>query len=333
MRRAYPVLLLCCALAGVLVMGTLVAPRVSADALCIPGVAVRPVSLTVDGETATGRVYEPSRCAQGDAAAQALVVAVHGHDGSSADFAGYLDSIARRTATPILSMDLRSDGSVWRTGEWNLWAGWRDIVAATAWYRDANPSIARTVLWGWSQGGITSGLAVAHGPRGMFDYWVDNYGPADDFTMWLGAVAVDPALPAQIERDAGGCPPTVCPLAYVERSPALLAQRMDLRRAFLVHGTADDVVPYATSLEMRAGLRAAGRPTSMYTVVTGSDLNGRVVAGDHSVGPAFFEGGCVVERLLLGAEPVDGPDRDYLVDVAHGVVTAPPAPPGAKCAA
>ncbi|WP_280351981.1 alpha/beta hydrolase family protein [Nocardia abscessus] len=333
MRRAYSVLVLCCALTGVLVMGTLVAPRVSADTPCVPGVAVRPVSLTVDGETATGRVYEPYRCAQGDATAQALVVAVHGHDGSSADFAGYLDSIARRTATPILAMDLRSDGSVWRTGEWNLWAGWRDIVAATAWYRDANPSIARTVLWGWSQGGITSGLAVAHGPRGMFDYWVDNYGPADDFTMWLGAVAVDPALPAQIERDAGGCPPTVCPLAYAERSPALLAERMDLRRAFLVHGTADDVVPYATSIEMRAGLRAAGRPTSMYTVVTGRDLNGRVVAGDHGVGPAFFEGGCVVERLLLGAEPVDGPDRDYLVDVAHRVVTAPPAPPGAKCAA
>ncbi|WP_280314532.1 alpha/beta hydrolase family protein [Nocardia abscessus] len=333
MRRAYSVLVLCCALTGVLVMGTTVAPQVSAETPCVPGVAVRPVSLTVDGETATGRVYEPYRCAQGDATAQALVVAVHGHDGSSADFAGYLDAIARRTATPILAMDLRSDGSVWRTGEWNLWAGWRDIVAATAWYRDANPSIARTVLWGWSQGGITSGLAVAHGPRGMFDYWVDNYGPADDFTMWLGAVAVDPALPAQIERDAGGCPPTVCPLAYVERSPALLAERMDLRRAFLVHGTADDVVPFATSIEMRAGLRAAGRPTSMYTVATGRDLNGRVVAGDHSVGPAFFEGGCVVERLLLGAEPVDGPDRDYLVDVAHGVVTAPPAPPGAKCAA
>jgi hypothetical protein len=84
---------------------------------------------------------------------------------------------------------------------------------------------------------------------------------------------------------------------------------------------------------MRAGLAAAGKPTSMYTVVTGHDLNGRVAPGDHSVGPAFFEGGCVVERLLLGTEPVDGPDRDYLVDVAHGVVTAPPAPAGAKCAA
>lgn len=333
MRRAHPVLLLCCALAGVLVTTIAAAPHVSADPACATGVTVRPVSLTVDDEEATGRVYEPYRCADGDVTAEALVVAVHGHDGSSADFAGYLESIARRTATPILSMDLRSADSRWRTGDWNLWAGWRDVVAATAWYRQVRASITRTVLWGWSQGGITSGLAAAHGPRGMFDYWVDNYGPADDFTMWLGAVAVDPALPAQIERDAGGCPPAACPLAYAERSPALLAARMDVRRAFLVHGTADDVVPYATSVEMRAGLAAAGKATSMYTVVTGRDLNGRVAPGDHSVGPAFFEGGCVVERLLLGTEPVDGPDRDYLVDVAHGVVTAPPAPAGAKCAA
>ncbi|MEU2177431.1 prolyl oligopeptidase family serine peptidase [Nocardia sp. NPDC019219] len=332
MRRAYPVLVLCCALAGVLVT-ILVAPHVSAEPACTPGVVARPVSLPVDGEEATGRVYEPYRCAADDVTPRALVVAVHGHGGSSADFAAYLESIARRTATPILAMDLRSAQSTWRTGDWNLWAGWRDVVAATAWYQQTHGSITRTVLWGWSQGGITSGLAAAHGPRGMFDYWVDNYGPADDFTMWLGAAVVDPALPAQIERDAGGCPPAACPLAYAERSPALLAARMDLRRAFLVHGTADDVVPYATSLEMRAGLAAAGKPTSLYTVVTGRDLEGRVAPGDHSVGPAFFEGGCVVERLLLGTEPVDGPDRDYLVDVAHGVVTAPPAPAGAKCAA
>ncbi|MEU1962300.1 prolyl oligopeptidase family serine peptidase [Nocardia sp. NPDC019304] len=333
MRRASAALGLCCALIGVIMTTIPAAAPVSAEPDCAGGVAVRPVSLTVDGDEATGRVYEPYRCAEQDTPAQALVVAVHGHGGSSADFAGYLESIARRTATPILAMDLRSAQSEWRAGEWNLWAGWRDVVAATAWYRDAHRSITRTVLWGWSQGGITSGLAAAHGPRGMFDYWVDNYGPADDFTMWLGAGAVDPALPAQIERDAGGCPPAACPLAYAERSPALLAARMDVRRAFLVHGTADDVVPYATSVEMRAGLLAAGRPTSMYTVVTGHDLNGRVVPGDHSVGPALFEGGCVVERLLLGAEPVEGPDRDYLVDVAHGVVTAPAAPAGAKCAA
>lgn len=292
-------------------------------------VDVVPVTLEVDGEAATGRVYEPSGCGQ----SRGLAVAVHGHEGSSADYAAYFLAIARRTATPLLSMDMRSDTGAWKTGEWNLWAGWRDVAAATRWYRDAHPEIARTVLWGWSQGGTVSGLAAAHGPRGLFDYWVDNYGPADDFTMWALGGGVDPDLPAQIERDAGGCSPLECPAAYAQRSPALLAARMDVRRAFLVHGTADDVVPYAASVEMRAGLLAAGKPTSMYTVVTGRGLDGTVVPGDHSVGPAFFEGGCVVERLLLGLEPVDGPDRDYLIDVAGATVTAPPAPPGAKCAA
>ncbi|WP_433663561.1 alpha/beta hydrolase family protein [Nocardia sp. CA-128927] len=299
MRRGY-VLVVAGALLAAMV--SVVAPAVSAEPECAAQVAVRAVTLTVDGEAATGRVYEPSRCGGGDFEPTDLVVAVHGHDGSSADYAGYLTSISRRTGTPVLSMDARSADSVWRTGDWNLWAGWRDIVAA-------------------------------HGPRGLFDYRVDNYGPADDFTMWLASASVDPALPAQIERDAGGCPPVVCPQAYVERSPALVAGRMDVRRAFLIHGTGDDVVPYPATLEMRAGLLAAGKPTSMYTIVTGHDLNGAVVPGDHSVGPAFFEGGCVVERLLLGTEPTDGPDRDYLVDVAHGIATGPATPPNAKCAA
>ncbi|WP_256670646.1 alpha/beta hydrolase family protein [Nocardia cyriacigeorgica] len=300
------------------------------QAQAAPGctVQVRAVALPVDGETATGRVYEPSGCA---GPGGGLVVAVHGHDGSSADFAEYLSSISRRSATPVLVMDLRSATSGWRTGEWNLWAGWRDVVAATQWYKSEHP-ISRTVLWGWSQGGTTSGLAAAHGPRGLFDYWVDNYGPADVFTRWMGA-AGDPVMRAQIERDAGGCAPMVCPQAYAERSPALLAGRMSVRRAFLIHGIADPIVPYAASMQMRAALLASGKPSSLYTVVSGRDLNGAVMPGDHSIGPAFFEGGCVVERLLLGAEPVDGPDRDYVVDVAANVVTAPPAPLNAKCAA
>ncbi|MFQ6393990.1 alpha/beta hydrolase family protein [Nocardia sp. KC 131] len=333
MTRGYGLLVVCGAVLSVLAATSLVAPTVSADPECQVRVAVRPVTLTVDGEDATGLVYEPYRCAPGDLVPRDLVTAVHGHDGSAADYAGYLTSIAQRTGTPIVSMDLRSATSEWKTGEWNLWAGWRDIVAATQWYKNEHTSIVRTVLWGWSQGAIMSGLAVAHGPRGLFDYWVDNYGPADDFTMWLASAGVDPKLLAQIEHDAGGCSPATCPGAYLERSPALLAGRMDIERAFLVHGTSDDVVPYATSVEMRAGLLAAGKPTSMYTVVTGRNLNGAVVPGDHSVGPAFFEGGCVVERLLTGTEPADGPDRDYLVDVAHGVVTAPAAPSNAKCAA
>lgn len=318
----------------VLVGGVLVGgPGAVAQPVCAPGVSVVPVRITVDGERATGRVYEPYGCAPGDISDDQLVVAVHGHGGSSADFAPYLTSLALVGGSPILLMDLRSAEGPWRAGEWNLWAGWHDVVEATRWYRDAHPAVATTVLWGWSQGGITSGLAVAHGPAGLFDYWVDNYGPADDFTMWADGAAVDPALPRQIERDAGGCTPIGCPLAYAERSPALLADRMSMRRAFLIHGTADAIVPFRTSVELRDALAAAGKPYSFYTVVSGRDLSGAVVPGNHDIGPAFFEGGCVVLRLLAGTEPLAPAVGDYVVDVGAGVVTAPAPPVGAKCAA
>ncbi|WP_280421212.1 alpha/beta hydrolase family protein [Nocardia carnea] len=290
-------------------------------------VHTRPIAIPVDGEQATGLVYEPRGCVVGNA----LVVAAHGHKGSAAQYSEYLISIAARTATPVLSMDLRGSPQ-WPTGDWNLWAGWRDLVAATQWYKGVNPGVARTVLWGWSQGAMTSGLAAAYGPAGLFDYWVDTFGPSDLFTHFQGPAADYPALQAQIQRDAGGCVPAVCPLAYAERSPALQAGRMNIRHAFLVHGTADEVVPYAASMQMRAALMLAGKPSTMYSIVSGRTLNGVVEPGRHNVGPALFEAGCVVERLLLGTEPLDG-NRDFLIDVAAGVVAAPPAPPNAKCAA
>ncbi|WP_446221719.1 alpha/beta hydrolase family protein [Nocardia sp. IBHARD005] len=330
MKRAVVVVAVCALLFAV---AAGVGPGSRAQPACTAGADLRQVAITVDGERATGRVYEPYRCVPGDISATKLVVAVHGHGGSSADFAPYMTSLAMTGGSPILLMDLRDADGPWRTGDWNLWAGWHDLVAATQWYRGEHPGIASTVLWGWSQGGITSGLAVAHGPPGLFDYWVDNYGPADDFTLWAAGGSVNPALPRQIERDAGGCTPMICPLAYIERSPALLADRMSMRRAFLIHGTADAVVPFATTVELRAALTAAGTPLSFYTVVSGRDLTGAIVPGDHSVGPALFEGGCVVLRLLAGTEPLAPQVSDYVVDVEHGLVTAPPAPAGAKCAA
>ncbi|MFD6211787.1 alpha/beta hydrolase family protein [Nocardia salmonicida] len=330
MKRVGVVVAVCALLFA---MASAVGPALRAQTPCTAGVDLRQVAITVDGERATGRVYEPYRCVPGDISATKLVVAVHGHGGSSADFAPYMSALARTGGSPILLMDLRSADGPWRTGDWNLWAGWHDLVAATQWYRGEHPDIASTVLWGWSQGGITSGLAVAHGPPGLFDYWVDNYGPADDFTMWAASGSVNPALPRQIERDAGGCTPMICPLAYIERSPALLADRMSMRRAFLIHGTDDAIVPFATSVELRAALSAAGKPFSFYTVVSGRDLTGAIVPGDHAVGPALFEGGCVVLRLLAGTEPLAPQVSDYVVDVGHDLVTAPPAPAGAKCAA
>ncbi|MVU83285.1 prolyl oligopeptidase family serine peptidase [Nocardia sp. ET3-3] len=290
------------------------------------GVTMRPVSLTVDGETATGRVYEP------DGGARGLIVAVHGHDGSASDFPEYMSSIVKQTGAALVTMDQRSDDSVWRTGEWNVWAGWRDTVAATQWYRADHPGLGPTILWGWSQGGVTSGLAAAYAPPGTYDYWVDTFGHADDVSAWFLSNLPGKSLRPEIERDAGNCNPLTCPQSYLDRSPVFLANRITVKRAILVHGTADALVPYSSSLEMRAALTLTGKPTSLYTVATGRDLDGRIVPGEHGINPVFFESGCVVSRLLLGTEPQSG-TPDYLIDIAQNINTAPPAPPNAKCAA
>lgn len=290
------------------------------------GVSMRPVSLTVDGETATGRVYEP------DGAPRGLIVAVHGHDGSASDFPEYMSSIVKATGAALVTMDQRSDTGVWRTGEWNVWAGWHDTVAATQWYRAEHPGIGPTVLWGWSQGGVTSGLAAAYAPPGTYDYWVDTFGHSGDISAWLLGNLPGKTLRPEIERDAGGCTPLTCPQAYLDRSPVFLANRIAVQRAILVHGTADALVPYTSSLEMRAALTLTGKPTSLYTVVSGRDLDGRIVPGEHGINPVFFESGCAVQRLLLGTEPLGG-EHDYLIDIGAGIDTAPPAPPNSKCAA
>ncbi|WP_297613826.1 alpha/beta hydrolase family protein [Nocardia sp.] len=318
------------AVLGVLAAMIVAAPAVSAETADNVRVAVHDVTLTVDGEQATGRVYEPYRDAPGDTDPRDLIVAVHGHAGSAADFADYMSSIARQTMAPLLTMDQRSAVSQWRTGEWNVWAGWQDTVAATQWYRGEHPGIGRTVLWGWSQGGLTSGLAAAYAPPGTYDYWVDTFGQASDFVSWLEADRAGPDLRPQIERDAGGCTPVLCAAAYAARSPSLLAGRIAVRRAILLHGTADPLVPYSSSVEMRAALTATGKPVTMYTIASGRDLSGAVVPGEHGLGPVFFESGCAVERLLLDTEPEGA--SDYLIDIAHGIDTAPPAPPNTKCA-
>lgn len=294
-------------------------------------VAVRPVSIRVQGESATGRVYEPFHCRPGDRKPRRLVVVVHGYGETSADHPERMTALARRTHASLLVMDQRSTTSVWKPGEWNPWAGQQDVVTATQWYQRKHRSIRKTVLWGWSLGGMTSGLALANGPKGLFDYWVDNYGVTDPVYMHTVTGLFAPQTQAQIERDAGGCAPTTCPDAYAARSLTEQAHRLKAKRVVLLHGTADFLVPYIQSVQLRGALDDAGIRSSFYTVVTGRDENGLIVPGGHGIGPVWFEGGCVVERLLDGREPL-GNSRNYLVDVATGVNTAPPAPRGAHCA-
>ncbi|MEU0875405.1 alpha/beta hydrolase family protein [Nocardia brasiliensis] len=308
-------------------------PAAAAAPDCAPDkVARQPITIAVDGEQASGWAYEPYTCSPGDLPARQLIVAVHGFNEKSADYPDVMSALAQRSGATLLTLDQRGGNSRWKTGEWNPWAGWHDVVAAAQWYKGEHPSVSRTVLWGWSQGGMTSGLALAHGPAGLFDYWVNTAGPSNAVDYWnLGNSLGLPQL-TQIERDAGDCSPAECPQAYRDRSTAALAAQLHARRSFLVHGTADPIVPYQHSLDLKAGLAAAGKPYSMYTIVTGRGPDGAVLPGTHWIGPVWFQGACVVERILTDREPMDRTALEYTTDVLTGVDTAPPAPPGATCA-
>ncbi|MFB8280565.1 alpha/beta hydrolase family protein [Nocardia colli] len=309
------------------------APSAAAESDCAGSVAIRPIAVAVDGEQSNGWAYEPYQCTPGDLPPARLILAVHGFNEKSSDYPDVMAAIARRSGATLLTLDQRGGDSQWKTGEWNPWAGWHDVVATAQWYKSEHPSIGKTVLWGWSQGGMTSGLALAYGPAGLFDYWVDTAGPSNTVDYWNAGNTLGLPQVSQIERDAGGCTPAVCPQAYADRSTVALAAKMSAQRVFLVHGTADPIVPYQHSLDLKNALAAAGQPYSMYTVVTGRGPDGAVLPGTHWIGPVWFQGACVVERLLTDLEPLDGAAREYVTDVLAGVDTAPAAPPGATCAA
>lgn len=59
-------------------------------------VAMRPITIAVEGEQGTGRAYEPYRCAPGDLAPRQLIVAVHGHEETAADYPDLMEALARR---------------------------------------------------------------------------------------------------------------------------------------------------------------------------------------------------------------------------------------------
>ncbi|WP_107655221.1 alpha/beta hydrolase family protein [Nocardia suismassiliense] len=333
MNGGYRLLAALLSIVTILALSSFGVPSAVAEPDCAGDVTMRPITVAVDGEQSHGWAYEPYHCAPGDLAPRGLILAVHGFNEKAADYPDVMSAIARRTGVALLTLDQRGGNSVWKTGEWNPWAGWHDVVATAEWYKKEHPSVGKTVLWGWSQGGMTSGLALAHGPAGLFDYWVNTAGPSNAVDYWNVGNTLGLPQVQQIERDAGGCAPTVCPQAYADRSTAALAAKMTAQRVFLVHGTADPIVPYQHSLDLKAALAATGQAYSMYTVVSGRGPDGAVLPGTHWIGPVWFQGACVVERVLTDLEPMDGVAREYVTDVWADVDTAPAPPPGATCAA
>jgi len=291
-------------------------------------VAILPVAVPVDGQIATGLLYEPYLCRRGDIRSRALVMFAHGHGDTASTEGRYLKALAVTSRVPVIAMNNRGT-----PGAWNPTTGYQDTNAAALWYLHAHPGTRTTIIWGWSMGGIASGMAIGYGPRHLYDYWVASFPVVNDFGAWMVFTGLHSSTEQEIEHDAGGCNPVQCPANYEARSPSMFASRIDVRHAILLQGLFDDNSPYEQTREMQSALVAAHVPVSEYTVTTSREPStgqnvvklpaGLPQPAGHGAGPVADEALGVVERLLAGTEPLSGADREYVVDQTTGVGTAP----------
>src|SRR3712207_1285187 len=124
---------------------------------------VRPLSLTVAGETATGLYPVPAARPRG------LVVFGHGAANTSDSWRRHPAAVAQREGVSAVAMDYRGmevtgvheeRGTVTARG-WPAKAGAEDLVAAAQHFDRTCPGLAGIVLYGVSMGGNMTGLAVA----------------------------------------------------------------------------------------------------------------------------------------------------------------------------
>lgn len=288
-------------------------------------------AITVDGETAYGDLAYPT-----SGAPTTLLVFGHGCCGHF-DQSGTVIPIAASYGAVAVAMEYRGAGG------WDVMKGHRDLIAATLDLKARFPTITRTILWGISMGGETTGMAAAERPD-LYQYWVDEFGVTNLVEEFATLGTYPCGCPdSWMIAETGGTPLTA-PQAYLDRSPALHTDAMvGLRHAYIVHGIGDPVVPISMSRETYAGLVAHGIPASFTTVTTGCcgvQAPFTPVIGWQSVpgcegtpagtvcypGPAAHDGRGggpaygIVDALLRGIEPDAGaPASEHVVDYTAGV--------------
>lgn len=325
------------------ILGLLLLATIPSTATHAPVLSGR-YSVLVDGETALGWVAYPTASPP-----TTLLVFGHGCCGKPNQEA-FVRSFATNYHVAAVAMDYRGPGG------WDVLKGSEDLVAATLDLQARFP-IARTVIWGVSMGGETTGMAVA-ARSDLYDYWVDTFGVTNLFEEFaaLGhypGLSPNPGNPSNptgsaIVAETGGTPATA-PEAYRVRSPALRTSEMTgLTRAYITHGIGDKIVPYSMSRETFEGLVANGVPASLTTILTrpGSEQgvypiccglpSGTPVATPAGpvgtpVGTAAHDGAgfgptyAIVDALLRGREPDAGSAfREHVVDYTTGLSQATP---------
>lgn len=276
--------------------------------------APQPLSVTVGGQTATGRYSLPSTAPRG------IVVVGHGFPGTSATFAAQMQQIATNDNVIALAMDYR--GTDLSTGlGWRVIEGAQDSIAATKLFDASCPGSANFIntVFGISMGGNMSGLAVSQNATRsngspLYNYWFDVSGVSNVAETWADAEAISlvplgsvqatgtNALAAQ-SAEFGGSALTALP-TYLANNPVTRAGLMrasGLQGVEIFHGVDDGEVTADQGAQMAAALAVAGVPTDVYTSVfnTPGGSNGLTLDGD-TLGAALA---AVNAEALMGMLP------------------------------
>jgi hypothetical protein len=297
--------------------------------------ATQPLSITVDGQTATGLYSLPA------AAPKGIVVVGHGFPGTAQSEASLVQQLATDDQVVVLAMDYR--GTDLSTGlGWRVIEGAQDSIAAAKLFDASCPgsaSFTNSVL-GISMGGNMSGIAVSSGATRssgapLFDYWFDVAGVTNVPEIYTDATAIS-LLPlgsiqtigqeatAGMNAEFGGNPLTALP-AYLNNSPVLRTSQMKssgLKGVVISHGVLDGEVTSDMSVQMAAALAVTSIPTDVYASVfkiPGTDP-GRTLDGDVlGLIPGYVSpfAGHVSQVVLQAA-----------TDRMHAIYTGVPGPSG-----
>jgi hypothetical protein len=258
--------------------------------------ATQPLTVTVDGQPATGVYSLPAGAPRG------IVVVGHGFPGTAAGEAPLVQQVATDDQVIALAMNYRGTDLATGLG-WRVTEGAQDSIAASQLFDASCPgsaSFTNSVV-GISMGGNMSGIAVSSGAKRasgapLFDYWFDVAGVTDVPEIYAAATVIS-ELPlgsiqtigknavAAMNAEFGGTPVTQL-LTYLNDSPVLRSSKMKssgLKGVVISHAALDGEVTVDQSVQMAAALALTGIKTDIFTSVfksPGTTSNGLTLDGD-----------------------------------------------------
>ena len=266
-----------------------------------------PLSITVEGQEATGHYTLP------DSRPSALVIIGHGYGHSSYSWIEHMKKMSDDLGVIAVAMDYRGtefepqpwpEDGVPSTRGWRVMEGAEDSIAATKLFLDSCSTLEKTVIFGVSMGGNTTGLALAlaadeEKPGGgpLFDYWIDAEGAVNVIETYFGArgLAAGNEFAANAHEDIvaemGGefedDPAPYAEHAVVNRIDDIKAS--GVKGVVVVHGLNDGLVPYNQSRELVAELAAEQIPVDLFTAARNAEgaESGTTVTGYAGADPGI----------------------------------------------